>query len=914
MATYEIGGYTLNFTDDYYEYGKIKTLLTKQADIALDFYNDLYDKYGNVERLLDNGEEEISRIVLVVFNGFKQIALQRGIYDFSEKKLFNSYEYEKIIKPISEAIHDIRVQLAIINSDEENAKKERELRKATRARVVGGGFGLTGALKGMAMAGAINMGTGLLHGSVNTVGNLFTSISASSDRRSLYKDAKEYLKEALLNSLSSLLPFLCNVLNVKAGVNYSKEQAILKNILDGSFGDFDLRKPFVDAFLAYPFDDALYKSYLMAYPEEQLNIVKMSIDFGVSLDKFLEDLCMHNGFRFNTLVEVQYCIKSEEALLKQIIDLTEEEFASNLLAVNNLEQVLNPLLVLGLSKKYGENLQVPTGFEAINEYRKYILSRLQTVAAKNSYPTNISLPYAYGNLNENLIFTLGIYQAFFSTKKKLGNYSNFNKNNYYFHFENASEEIILGPCGISVKKKKSDKSYIWINPSEIKTIEFEKNILLGSTLIINDKKYNFSYIGNDMEFVVKMIKFLQRDLEWCFVYYYADAVKDANCCFGWADALEKGYFAAPDTVSAGYYYAQAALNGNVNAQNKIAGYYHSGNLVNVNYECAKYWYTKAKNGGCEQADAILNDSTWLNIPLISDEVAYQNLTHDFQIQRNNTLLVPCLQQTIVTSTANKISEQALIENTMQINNKVTDISTSENVLTNTEENHDNNVQPKRSRWVYVIGAIVALGAFNLLTDFLGNNDSSENIKPHVKHNLERKINNNIQVSNNVTLHETSMPVVTLSPREDLKNTGKKVVAKTRMVYIYAEPNENSRVLGQTYFAQTFAYLGTYGDWQRIYVSDYGGAYIPSKYANVLDENVVIGTATINENTNYQQYASSAPKYTIGNLNKGEICDILGLIEGSNGGLWLHIIRSDGSKGFVNSSKCSPKTTSGRPFI
>lgn len=905
MATYEIGGYTLNFTDDYYEYGKIKTLLTKQADIALDFYNDLYDKYGNVERLLDNGEEEISRIVLVVFNGFKQIALQRGIYDFSEKKLFNSYEYEKIIKPISEAIHDIRVQLAIINSDEENAKKERELRKATRARVVGGGFGLTGALKGMAMAGAINMGTGLLHGSVNTVGNLFTSISASSDRRSLYKDAKEYLKEALLNSLSSLLPFLCNVLNVKAGVNYSKEQAILKNILDGSFGDFDLRKPFVDAFLAYPFDDALYKSYLMAYPEEQLNIVKMSIDFGVSLDKFLEDLCMHNGFRFNTLVEVQYCIKSEEALLKQIIDLTEEEFASNLLAVNNLEQVLNPLLVLGLSKKYGENLQVPTGFEAINEYRKYILSRLQTVAAKNSYPTNISLPYAYGNLNENLIFTLGIYQAFFSTKKKLGNYSNFNKNNYYFHFENASEEIILGPCGISVKKKKSDKSYIWINPSEIKTIEYKKDFI-GSTLLINNKKYGFAQIGDDMEFVVKMIKFLQRDLEWCFVYYYADAVKDANCCFGWADALEKGYFAAPDTVSAGYYYAQAALNGNVNAQNKIAGYYHSGNLVNVNYECAKYWYTKAKNGGCEQADAILNDSTWLNIPLISDEVAYQNLTHDFQIQRNNTLLVPCLQQTIVTSTANKISEQALIENTMQINNKVTDISTSENVLTNTKENHDNNVQPKRSRWVYVIGAIVALGAFNLLTDFLGNNDSSENIKPHVKHNLERKINNNIQVSNNVTLHETSMPVVTLSPREDLKNTGKKVVAKSRMVYVFPEPNENSKFIDETYFAKTYGYLGTYGEWCRIYVSDYGGAYIPAKYVSVLDDNFVIGSAVISENTDYQENANPSPKYKKGIINQNEVCDVLGYIDGNDGERWVYIKLKDGNMGFIQRKKCDVK--------
>lgn len=905
MATYEIGGYTLNFTDDYYEYGKIKTLLTKQADIALDFYNDLYDKYGNVERLLDNGEEEISRIVLVVFNGFKQIALQRGIYDFSEKKLFNSYEYEKIIKPISEAIHDIRVQLAIINSDEENAKKERELRKATRARVVGGGFGLTGALKGLAMAGAINMGTGLLHGSVNTVGNLFTSISASSDRRSLYKDAKEYLKEALLNSLSSILPFLCNVLNVKAGVNYSKEQAILKNILDGSFGDFDLRKPFVDAFLAYPFDDALYKSYLMAYPEEQTNIVKMGSDFGVSLDKFLEDLCTHNGFRFNTLIEVQYCIKSEEALLKQIADLTEEEFASNLFAVNNLEQVLNQLLVLGLSRKYGEDLQVPTGFEAINEYRKYILSRLQTVAANNSYPTNISLPYAYGNLNENLIFTLGIYQAFFSTKKKLGNYSSFNENNFYFHFKNSTEEIILAPCGISVKKKKSDKSYIWINPSDIKTIEYKKDFI-GSTLLINNKKYGFAQIGDDMEFVVKMIKFLQRDLEWCFVYYYADAVKDANCCFGWADALEKGYFAAPDIVSAGYYYAQAALNGNVNAQNKIAGYYHSGNLVNVNYECAKYWYTKAKNGGCEQADTILNDSAWLNIPLISDEVAYQNLTHDFQIQRNNTLLVPCLQQTIVTSTANKISEQVLIENTMQINNKASNISTSENVLTNTEENHDNNVQPKRSRWVYVIGAIVALGAFNLLTDFLGNNDAPENTKPQVKHNLERKINNNVQATNNVNLHETSMPVVTLSPREDLKNTGKKVVAKSRMVYVFPEPNENSKFIDETYFAKTYGYLGTYGEWCRIYVSDYGGAYIPAKYVSVLDDNFVIGSAVISENTDYQENANPSPKYKKGIINQNEVCDVLGYIDGNDGERWVYIKLKDGNMGFIQRKKCDVK--------
>ena len=86
-------------------------------------------------------------------------------------------------------------------------------------------------------------------------------------------------------SISSLLPFICDVLNVRANIHYSKEQAILKNIQDGSFGDFDLRKPFTDAFLAYPFDDNLYKY-------------------------FLETVCTYNGFRFNTIVEANYCIKT----------------------------------------------------------------------------------------------------------------------------------------------------------------------------------------------------------------------------------------------------------------------------------------------------------------------------------------------------------------------------------------------------------------------------------------------------------------------------------------------------------------------------------------------------------------------------------------------------------------------------
>ena len=99
MATYKIGGYTLDFTEDYYEYGKIKALLVKEARAGVDFYKELYDGYGDVEKLLRTGEDDIARIVLVAFDSFKTIALQRGIYDFSIDKLQYNSEY-KISYPL----------------------------------------------------------------------------------------------------------------------------------------------------------------------------------------------------------------------------------------------------------------------------------------------------------------------------------------------------------------------------------------------------------------------------------------------------------------------------------------------------------------------------------------------------------------------------------------------------------------------------------------------------------------------------------------------------------------------------------------------------------------------------------------------------------------------------------------------
>lgn len=102
----------------------------------------------------------------------------QGIYDVTEDSFLNEYydqymDIDQIINPIVEKleqVEDISNQL----------EYQRELKKASRGRWEGGGFGLKGALAGAATASALNAAGGLLHG----IGDM---ISSSSDNAKIRK-------------------------------------------------------------------------------------------------------------------------------------------------------------------------------------------------------------------------------------------------------------------------------------------------------------------------------------------------------------------------------------------------------------------------------------------------------------------------------------------------------------------------------------------------------------------------------------------------------------------------------------------------------------------------------------------------------------------------------------------------------
>ena len=141
----------------YYNASSINEVIMKSRSVAYEQYKIVANKIINL--LEANGITGITN---------NDILERHGFYAFDEQ-----------IKKLENLASDIDIQ-------REREKTYRDYRKASRNRFIGGGFGVEGAIKGMAMASAANAATGAFHSVVNTFGNIGSSIKRSIAMDNLY--------------------------------------------------------------------------------------------------------------------------------------------------------------------------------------------------------------------------------------------------------------------------------------------------------------------------------------------------------------------------------------------------------------------------------------------------------------------------------------------------------------------------------------------------------------------------------------------------------------------------------------------------------------------------------------------------------------------------------------------------------
>ena len=291
MGKYTLLGRTIEFEECNERFFDIQHRVWNAMDAASSDFNKWYDGCGDILTVLKGYENKAAELIIRNSNEplFQELPTL-GIYDMSE----DHYDDECLV--INESIDALEVVADAYNSiiaQQEAEVEYRAERKACRGRVVGGGFGLSGSLKGMATAGAMNAVSGAGHSIVNAIGNATSAMEAASAKRALYNNSsvKAVLRNGIRSDILSCFNNHINLINEKRNRYYigcfdaDKAGALFQNAKKVLEKRTEL---LIESFKNCPWDKELLVYLFTTYKEDRKNVWDISLRFHVDLHETAE--------------------------------------------------------------------------------------------------------------------------------------------------------------------------------------------------------------------------------------------------------------------------------------------------------------------------------------------------------------------------------------------------------------------------------------------------------------------------------------------------------------------------------------------------------------------------------------------------------------------------------------------------
>lgn len=214
MPKFNLYGYTVEATERMVKEALLLSHAHKQASEISDIFLVQYEKCAS----LKGGVQNLENIKAVLYNvaGEYYVKLLRKHpafgYSYSAKDFYRDFCNQESTQfdEIYAALVEVYNQLL---KEKEYAGAYRDARKASRGRMIGGGFGINGAITGALTAGVFNMFTGILHSGYNLADRAVTNTSIEKKMEQVYERAKKPLEKAVYTDVFSMLFFFLDLID-----------------------------------------------------------------------------------------------------------------------------------------------------------------------------------------------------------------------------------------------------------------------------------------------------------------------------------------------------------------------------------------------------------------------------------------------------------------------------------------------------------------------------------------------------------------------------------------------------------------------------------------------------------------------------------------------------------------------------
>jgi hypothetical protein len=240
---FRIANQEIQINEAYTAYNELRLNFTELAMKAERKFSNWYENITDCAKFSEIGFDYGKSLIIKATKNGVDYLIQNGMYDMTTELFLNEY----LIPYISWAttFEEWDSLYNEIIREHENREEYRRQRAEHRSRIIGGGFGISGAAKGILTAAVANVGLGIAHKTFNGAANLGSGITREKKLRNLLKDegAIEYLKNSILrdvfnihfavfdaliqNGLQDAPEFVVND-QIKA-----KSERLTKNLIDG---------------------------------------------------------------------------------------------------------------------------------------------------------------------------------------------------------------------------------------------------------------------------------------------------------------------------------------------------------------------------------------------------------------------------------------------------------------------------------------------------------------------------------------------------------------------------------------------------------------------------------------------------------------------------------------------------------
>lgn len=269
------------------EYNAIRLKYQKLAEKSTKDFSEKWFK--DMDDLHERASTVVFNAVMPVVDVAISDLVARGIVDIDEKYFLENYlefSWEKDFEEIDEQYTQI-----VLNAEELDAY--RTARRQSRSRFVGGGFGLEGAINGMAKAGAANLAIGALHGTFNLGAKAITSAVNAVKKSQLFNApaTKTALVDAFYQQLFLVHTALIEAINDKKPNSISgwvdKEEALkatrlFENVKKGRVSKQEAENMLPEILSLNPYDEAVYMYWMQDYGDDNNSLERTAEYFGIT--------------------------------------------------------------------------------------------------------------------------------------------------------------------------------------------------------------------------------------------------------------------------------------------------------------------------------------------------------------------------------------------------------------------------------------------------------------------------------------------------------------------------------------------------------------------------------------------------------------------------------------------------------